>query len=60
MLEKMIHNMSRLAAYELSGEHVRTGVQNNFLVAVVVGQVSDLKCFYIDQVEDRIIVSIDS
>ena len=38
--EKMNHGMSRLATYELLGEHVHTGVQNNFLFVVLFGQAS--------------------
>ena len=56
---KMIHGMSRLATYELSGEHLHTGVQNNFLFMVLVGQDSAVTDFYIDQLEGMLIVSIN-
>ena len=43
--EKMIHDMSRSTTVELSEEHVRIGVQNSFLLDVVVSQLSDLTDF---------------
>ena len=36
--EKMIHDMSRSTTVELSEEPLHTGVQNSFLLGVVVGQ----------------------
>ena len=36
-LGKRIHDMNRLATYELSAEPPHTGVQNNFLFVVLFG-----------------------
>ena len=42
---KMIHGMSRLATYELLAEPLHTGVHNNFLFVVLIGQDSAVTDF---------------